>query len=574
MKRSSWEAYYTKRRHGNGIFRSSLIHSTEAAPANAGIQVKLRMHCQQCPAEEKDLQRGLHLPRTPTSRLLPDGIPDALIADMGRNSNIGKVGIVIWFVFCTPFALFGLYALSQALRLAVAGPGAPPFWYPLIFGVVFSAIGFGLMFLAIFGKKKYAKQQQLEAEHANEPWLWRPDWAQGHVKSQTRRDMAVGWFATVVCNLASLPFYWALLHGRMPHNQPIAYVFLAFPAVGLWLLYRSLKATAAFYKYGANYFDMASVPAVIGRELKGSIETSFRHTPDHGLHLRLSSVHKETTGSGKSQTTSESILWRDQQDLDPGQLSPGPRGTTIPVFFEIPLDLHPTEKISPRDEYVWLLEAMADMPGVNYHDAFELPVFRTAATPTPQEEPTIERSEFAVPAARPPEHLTVRISDSGDGREFYFPAARNPGVAVSFSIFAIIFSAITVLLSRSQAPIIFALAFGFFTCLLIYFSLRQWMRTTRVIVGSTLKVQSGMLGGGSVREIAFSAIASIDDKITTQQGQATGTPYYDIVLQMRDGSSVTLGTMLPSKRETEWLISEFSTLTGLKAQAVGAGAAP
>lgn len=491
---------------------------------------------------------------------------------MGRNSNIGKVGVVIWFVFCTPFALFGLYALSQALRLALAGPGAPPFWYPLIFGVVFSSVGFGLMFLALAGKKKYAQQQRLEAEHPNQPWLWRPDWAQGHVKSKTRSDMAVGWFAAIVCNLASLPIYWAVLHGRMPRDQPIAYVFLAFPAVGMLLLYRSIKATAAFYKYGANYFDMASVPAVIGRELKGTIETSFRRSPDHGVHLRLSSVHKETTGSGKSRTTSERILWRDERDLDPGQLCAGPRGTTIPVAFPTPLDVHPTERISPSEEYVWLLEAMADMPGVNYHEIFELPVFRTAATPTLEEAATMEHREFAVPAATRPEHLSVRISDTGGGREFYFSAARNPSVAISFTIFAIIFSGITLLLAHSRAPVIFPLGFGFFACLLIYSSARQWMGTTRVTIGSTLKLQSGMLGGGSVREIAFSDIASIEEKITTQQGQATGTPYYDIVLQTRDGSSLTLGSMLSSKREAEWLISEFRTMTGLNPQAVGAGA--
>lgn len=191
---------------------------------------------------------------------------------MNRKNTIF---LVIWFAFCTPFALFGLYALSQAWRLARAGPGAPTFWYPLIFGVVFSSVGFGLMSLVFLGKRRYARQQRLEAEHPNEPWLWRADWAQGHVKSKAPGAMAVGWFATIVFNLASLPIYWAVLHGAMPRNQPLAYIMLAFPAVGLVLLHRSIRATAAFYKYGTNYFNMASVPGVIGRELKGNIEASF-----------------------------------------------------------------------------------------------------------------------------------------------------------------------------------------------------------------------------------------------------------------------------------------------------------
>lgn len=41
---------------------------------------------------------------------------------------------------------------------------------------------------------------------------------------------------------------------------------------------------------------------------------------------------------------------------------------------------------------------------------------------------------------------------------------------------------------------------------------------------------------------------------------------------MRDGRTVTSGTLLRGKREAVWLVSEFRKLTGLMAQAVGAGA--
>jgi len=58
-----------------------------------------------------------------------------------------------------------------------------------------------------------------------------------------------------------------------------------------------------------------------------------------------------------------------------------------------------------------------------------------------------------------------------------------------------------------------------------------------------------------------------------QQGGATGTPYYDIVLRLRDGGLETLGSTLASKRETEWLISEMQRLAGLKRKGVGASAA-
>jgi hypothetical protein len=71
-----------------------------------------------------------------------------------------------------------------------------------------------------------------------------------------------------------------------------------------------------------------------------------------------------TTGSGNTRSTSEHILWRDEADLGPRQLCAGPMGATIPVAFQIPLDAHPTEKISSSDEYVWVLAIPGSLPGV------------------------------------------------------------------------------------------------------------------------------------------------------------------------------------------------------------------
>src|SRR5271166_1302377 len=105
----------------------------------------------------------------------------------------GKVGVALLCLFALPFAGFGLFALSQAIHLMGAGPGNPPFWYPLIFGVLFSSVGFGLIFLALFGTKRYVRQQRLQAEHPTEPWLWRADWAQGRVSSNTRTSMIAAW---------------------------------------------------------------------------------------------------------------------------------------------------------------------------------------------------------------------------------------------------------------------------------------------------------------------------------------------------------------------------------------------
>jgi hypothetical protein len=485
--------------------------------------------------------------------------------------NRSKLAALVLCVFALPFAFGGLFAISQAIRMAHTDPGNTPFWFPLLFGLVFSGVGFGLIFAVLYGGKCAQRQQRLQVEHPAEPWLWRADWAEGRANSKTRTSMLAGWVFAIFWNLISMPVAFLVLTAARPKG-PIAYVGLIFPIVGVFLLIYAIQRTIAFFEFGNTYFEMSSVPGVVGRDLKGQIQARFPHSPDHGIHLLLSCVHRVITGSGNSQSTSETIVWRDEAELASGQLCPGPAGTTIPVAFRIPLDAQPTEKRSPRDEFVWVLEALADVPGVDYHDIFEVPVFRTQQTPAQPEAEKFATAAMVQPVARP-SVATIEVRQNAEGTEFYFPAARNKSFAMSTTVFALIFSSVSYFLIH-HAPFIFPLVFGFFSFLLLWITVQLWLGTTRVVIGSGgLTVQSGLLGVGRVRQIPLAEIESISDRITSQQGGATGTPYYDIELSLRDGKKVTLGRTVRDKHETEWLLEEMRRLAGLQAKSMAAGMA-
>jgi hypothetical protein len=473
---------------------------------------------------------------------------------------------LVQFVLCLfalPFVLGGLLAISQAFGLTHADKGNMPFWLLLTFGLVFCGIGFGLIFAVLYGGRYARRRERLQAEHPAEPWLWRADWAQGRANSKTRGSAIAGWVFAIFWNAVSMPIAFLVLPQALRQKSAGALVGLVFPAAGVYLLIRAIRQTIALAEFGNTYFEMSSVPGVVGRELNGQIEARFPHSPDHGVHLRLSCVHRMQTGSGNTQSTTENIVWRDEADLASGQLCPGPNGTTIPVHFDIPLDAQATEKRSPRDEFVWVLEALADVPGVDYHDIFEVPVFRTQQTPT-----QAETEKFAAPApvqrVTRPDVATIEVRQTAEGTEFYFPAARNKSFAASATAFLLLFGSITIFLIY-HAPILFAFAFGFFSLLLLYITLQQWCGTTRVVMGGGgVTVQAGLLGSGKVRRIAISEIASISDRITSQQGGATGVPYYDVELTLRDGKRLTLGRSVRDKHETEWLVAEMQRLAGCK----------
>ena len=69
----------------------------------------------------------------------------------GKSSGISATIFLI--LFATPFAGFGLFALVQGVRKLIAGQTKDGLMLCL-FGLIFSAVGFGLMFGAVWGRKK------------------------------------------------------------------------------------------------------------------------------------------------------------------------------------------------------------------------------------------------------------------------------------------------------------------------------------------------------------------------------------------------------------------------------------
>src|SRR5271154_647369 len=121
------------------------------------------------------------------------------------NSRSNTLGTVVLTLFALPFALGGLAAMSQAIRMATSTNGNPQYWVVALFGLVFTSIGCGLIFVAFYGKRMLQSKLRLQAEHPSEPWLWQADWAQGRVKSKTRGNTIGAWIFAVFWNVVSMP---------------------------------------------------------------------------------------------------------------------------------------------------------------------------------------------------------------------------------------------------------------------------------------------------------------------------------------------------------------------------------
>ena len=168
-------------------------------------------------------------------------------------------------LFGLPFAVFGVFALSQAIKLMGAPAGSPSFWYPLMFGVIFSLHRFRADLPGIDVAASVMRGQlRLQDEHPNEPWLWRADWATGRVKSRTETNMIAAWVFAVIWNLISWPIAILAVPAAVQQKSPGAYFVLLFPAIGVFVLIYAIRQTIAFFEFGKTYFEMASVPGWSG----------------------------------------------------------------------------------------------------------------------------------------------------------------------------------------------------------------------------------------------------------------------------------------------------------------------
>ena len=189
-----------------------------------------------------------------------------------------------------------------------------------------------------------------------------------------------------------------------------------------------------------NFFEFASLPFSPGQSLRGTIHLRFNTEARHGIDLSLSCVRQVTTGAGKIVPTQETVLWQADKNVPQALLTPGPMGdATIPVDFSIPSDAYESYHDQPDDKVLWLLHAQADVPGVNYSDDFEVPVFRLTPSPSSASVATAffsktqDRNRAArlrlrcLRRSRSPEPESCGLAGANGGTEFYFPPFRNPG---------------------------------------------------------------------------------------------------------------------------------------------------
>jgi hypothetical protein len=437
-----------------------------------------------------------------------------------------------------------------------------------------SAIGAGFLFVAVAGYGRLKRQAAIEEANPASPWLWRTDWASRKAENQSKKTEITAWVLCIFSNMVTIPVVVTTVPQLARSHDPRAFLVLGFALIGVILFVVALRATLRRSRFGNTYFEFYSLPFSPGGRLAGRIHLKLDSNPTQGVALRLSCVRKMITGSGDSRSTSETVLWQAEQNVPYGAMGLDPRGRTIPVDFAIPSDAYVTDNDNSSDQVLWLLHAQADLPGIDYSDDFELPVFKTSfSVEQAQADSASEAFGFragtpgdsnAAPVAAPA-HPKVIISLQDGGTEFYFPAFRTPSRALFLLIFTAIWTVVVYFLFRSSAPWFFAVVFGFFDVLLIFAMFHVVLGTSRIRVGNgELISTTRVLGIGSTKRFSFSAIDAIVAVTSGGQGGNQGPSMYAIRLRTKDRRRFTLADEIANRLEARWIVSQIETLAGLK----------
>ncbi|HKV63483.1 MAG TPA: HEAT repeat domain-containing protein [Candidatus Acidoferrum sp.] len=487
-----------------------------------------------------------------------------------------KGAAVFLTLFGLPFLAAGLAFIYK--QLVDSGNRAPfETVAGILFGSVFAFIGGGLMYAAIRGYGLVAQQAAREEASPLSPWLWRNDWAARRAESLNKKSAVVLWVLAVICNVVTLPFVLGAAQQFARTRNPIVFVLLGFNLLGAILILKAAQATIRRRRFGDTYFEFDTLPFSTGERVRGRIQLQLDTRAEHGIDLRLSCVRKVVTGSGDSSTTNQIVLWQADQNVPAGAVAPGPLGRAIPVDFPIPADSAITGHDNPNDQILWLLHAQADVPGVDYSDDFEIPVFR--GVPSAEKVSSSETSAFSsansfgfattrsddAGEVAQPAHTKVVVGMGSGGTEFYFPPFRNPVRALILLLVTVVWCGVVYLIYQNHAPVFFLIAFGFGGLLLIAGTLHVMLGSARITVRSgEILSRTGIFGLGSTRLIQVSDVASIVPVVSAQQGTSSGNALHAIRMRLKNGRKITLADEIDSRQEARWVVAQIETLAGLK----------
>ena len=383
-----------------------------------------------------------------------------------------------------------------------------------------------------------------------------------HVPGNTRANVKSIWVFTVLWNLVSAP----VLVYIPPEltRQPLAALGFLFPIVGAGLLAWALVTTARARRFGDTWLDTGAAAAYPGGSWHATIEARLPRPEDgtrYAVSVKLTCLQRTIHRHNGSREERETILWREEAQVESTSITFGSEHASIPVRFDIPSDAPETTAVGKGEGVLWVLTAEAALPGVNLREDFDVPVRRIAGSVAS----AAGRPEGAAVSVDDLARTGITVEPSPDGMRFTFAPARNVSFAAGTTALTAIFVGALWMQFHLGFPWFFRIVTALVDLLLLSVVIDLWLGVTVVVAGNgTLRVRHTVLGLGNTRTLYAAEIASIELHINMQTQGRYGTPYYEVRATLKSGRKSNLGDGIGNKRHAEWLAEQMRNSIGLR----------
>lgn len=305
-------------------------------------------------------------------------------AVIDRNMRWGLFALT--GAFCSVFMLIGLGVIYASLRSSSksAARRGPSLWE--MRGTWQQAkkdSTTDLEFLE-FCRQHYADPRvpgaSVEDKVSAAEWQSRKGWESPRIKSDAGKGVWVIWLFALVWNAISTPLVF-ILPAELQRENYAALFGLLFPLVGLFLLYRAIKVTLEFRRFGRVVYSMDPFPGGIGGHVGGHIQVNnleYRRAREaRVLSVKLECIYSYVSGSGKNRSRRESIKWAQQGQP---KIENAIEGVNLSFRFDVPESLPQADIEQSGAYHFWRLGINADIPGIDLDRNYNIPVFATGET--------------------------------------------------------------------------------------------------------------------------------------------------------------------------------------------------
>lgn len=390
---------------------------------------------------------------------------------------------------------------------------------------------------------------------ASPDWQSKGDWKNGRIRSGAKTMIWISLLFGVAFTGISLPGVLAIPEEFNKGNHLILAVLL-FPLIGVSSLGVFVYSLMAWRKFGATELILDPVPGSIGGDFGAHIELPIPWTSKTIVNITLNCQRITTTGSGKNRSTHTSVIW---QREGIATLSPGRGGTHCEFRFAIPDNLPESEKKSSNYNQ-WLLQIECDLPGIDFKRSFTVPVFHS-------EQPQLsslkaDYTKDSAPMKKAPDGI-VRITQTPQGLQFYYPWHRHLWMATLALIFGSIFASVAYFIP-GEAGLIFPVVFGGVGGIILLIGLYVLGNTlTTTVSPQGIKVVRNIYGIRFQRNVKTDEITRLDRHIGSQMNNgANNRVYYSIIAHTRDDRKVTIADTLEGSRLADFVEQQIRQAMG------------